>query len=233
MSALDGDMVVDRGSRLDWYDGPTLLQILETVEVPQVQGDAPLRFPVQYVARPTMTLPRGYMGRIESGSIAVGDRVMALPSGLTTRVRELRKWNGACASAGLHAAITVVLDDELDISRGDMLVGESAAPSVSRSVDATLCWLGDTPLDTRRTLLIRHTTREVRARIERIEHRWNVSTQVREPAPGTLARNDIGRVSLATAQPLFADRYGDNRATGSLILIDETTNNTVAAGMVG
>jgi sulfate adenylyltransferase subunit 1 len=233
MSALDGDMVVDRGSRLDWYDGPTLLQILETVEVPQAQRDAPLRFPVQYVARPTVSLPRGYMGRIESGSIAVGDRVMALPSGLTTRVRELRKWNGACASAGLHAAITIVLDDELDISRGDMLVGEGAAPTVSRSVDATLCWLGDTPLDTQRTLLIRHTTREVRARIERIEHRWNVSTQLREPAPGTLARNDIGLVSLTTAQPLFADRYGDNRATGSFIVIDESTNNTVAAGMVG
>src|SRR5207244_6092 len=116
---------------------------------------------------------------------------------------------------------------------GDMLVGEGAAPNVSRSVDATLCWLGDAPLDRQRTLLIRHTTREVRARIERIEHRWNVSTQVREPAPGTLARNDIGRVSLATAQPLFADRYGDNRATGSFIVIDESTNNTVAAGMVG
>jgi len=232
MSALVGDMVVDRGSRLGWYDGPTLLDILETVEVPQRLAGGPLRFPIQYVARPTAKLPRGYMGRIESGRVAVGDDVTVLPSGLTTRIRDIRTWNGTRLQAGLHAAITLVLEDELDISRGDMLVGRDAPPMVSRAVDATLCWLGDAPLDTRRKYLLHHTTREARARIDRIDHLWNVSTQAREPAPSTLARNDIGRVALSLAQPVFADRYADNVATGSFILIDETSNNTVAAGLI-
>jgi sulfate adenylyltransferase subunit 1 len=232
MSALGGDMIVDRGTNLEWWDGPTLLQILETVPLPQVLIDAPLRFPIQYVARPTDTLPRAYMGRIESGSLAVGEEVTVLPSGLTTRVRELRSWNGVSERAGLHAAVTVVLDDELDIARGDMLVGAEAAPIVARSVDATLCWLGDAPLDAKRRYVVRHTTREARARITAINHRWNVTTQAPEPAPPTLGRNDIGRVTLALQQPLFADRYADNAATGSFILIDEHSNNTVAAGLV-
>jgi sulfate adenylyltransferase subunit 1 len=232
VSALAGDMIVDRGGNLDWYDGPTLLQILETVEVPERSATGPLRFPVQYVARSTATLPRGYSGRIESGSIAVGDRVTVLPSGLTTQVREIRTWEGTRSRAGLHSAVTLVLGDELDISRGDMIVSDEAPPEVSRTIEATLCWLGDAPLDLRRNYLLRHTTREVRARIDCIDHLWNVSTQVREPAPGKLVRNDIGDVALSLAQPVFADRYGDNRATGNFILIDETTNGTVGAGMI-
>jgi len=232
ISALEGDMVVDRGDRLGWYDGPTLLSILETAEVPQALARAPFRFPIQYVARPTATTPRGYMGRIESGSIVVGERVATLPSGIATTVRSIQTFEGPVTRAGLHAAVAVLLDDELDVSRGDMLVGATEAPTVVRAVDATLCWLGDLPLDPRRTYLLRHTTREVRARVARIDHLWNVSTQAREPAPPRLARNDIGQVTLALAAPVFADRYAENRATGSFILIDEATNNTIAAGMV-
>jgi sulfate adenylyltransferase subunit 1 len=232
MSALAGDMVVDRGQNLEWYEGPTLLQILETVDVAQALAEAPLRFPVQYVARPTAGETRGYMGRIESGSIAIGDRVTALPSGRTTRVREIRSFNRTQESAGLHASITLALDDELDIGRGDMLVREYAVPKTATALDATLCWLSDTALDPRRKYLMRHTTREVRARIDRVDHRWNVSTQQREPALETLAMNDIGSVGLTLAQPIFADRYDDNRATGSFILIDERSNNTVAAGLI-
>jgi sulfate adenylyltransferase subunit 1 len=232
MSALAGDMIVDRGNRLDWYDGPTLLQILETVEVSQTLTTAPFRFPVQYVARPTATLPRGYMGRIESGSIAVGDEVVVLPSTSTTRVREIRTWDGPRTYAGLHAAVTLVLDGEFDVSRGDMLVRAGSMPQVYRSVDATLCWLGDAPLDARRKYLMRHTTRETRIRIDRVDHRWNVTTQAFEAAPSALARNDIGRVALSLAQPVFGDRYVDNAATGSFILIDETDNHTVAAGLI-
>jgi sulfate adenylyltransferase subunit 1 len=232
ISALEGDMVVDRGERLGWYDGPTLLQILETVEVPQTLAGAPFRFPVQHVSRPTATTPRGYMGRIESGSIAVGDRVTVLPSGLTTQVRELRTLEGPLPCAGLHAAVTLVLADELDVSRGDLIVRADSAPALQRTLQASLCWLGDAPLAPSRNYLLRHTTREVRARIERIDHRWNVSTQERERSTGDLRMNDIAQVALALAQPVFPDLYAENRATGSFILIDEATNNTVAAGMI-
>jgi sulfate adenylyltransferase subunit 1 len=232
MSALEGDMVVDRGSRLPWYDGPTLLQILETAEAPSALARAPLRFPVQYVSRPTATMPRGYMGRIESGSIAAGDRVTALPSGITTTVREIRTFDGSHANAGLHASVTLVLADELDISRGDMLVSESAVPEIVRRLEATVCWLGDAPLDPRRHYLLRHTTREVRASVVRIDHVWNVATQIKGPAPGKLGRNEIGDIALTLARPVFADRYDDNHATGAFILIDEATNGTVGAGMI-
>ena len=232
ISALEGDMIVGRGSNLPWYEGPTLLQILETAELPQTLGIAPFRFPVQYVARPTAMAPRGYMGRIESGSIAVGDSLTILPSGRTTRVRDIRTFAGSQRQAGLHAAVTLVLDNEVDVSRGDMLVRSGSAPTVARTLDATVCWLAEAPLDSRRKYLVRHTTREVRARIDRIDYLWNVSTQAREPAPTTLAMNDIGRISLTLAAPVFVDRYIDNRATGSFIVIDEATNNTVAAGMV-
>ena len=231
ISALRGDMVVERGHRLGWYEGPTLLQLLETVELPQALSKGPFRFPVQYVARSTATQPRGYMGRIESGSIAVGDEIKVLPSGRTTRVRDLRTFAGSQRSAGLHAPVTLVLADALDISRGDLIVRADDALAASRSAQASVCWLGDEPLDARRRLLLRHATREVRARVERIDHRWNVSTQEHERAPAELAMNDIGGIALSFAQPVFADRYADNRATGSFILIDETSNGTVAAGM--
>jgi sulfate adenylyltransferase subunit 1 len=232
ISALAGDMVVDRGPNLPWYEGPTLLQILETAEIPPTLVTAPFRFPVQYVARPTATIPRGYMGRIEAGSIAIGDAVTVLPAGLTTRVREIRSYEGPQPQARLHDAVTLVLEDELDVSRGDMLVREHDAPPIARTLDATVCWLGEAPLDARRPYVLRHTTREARARVDRIDHLWNVSTQAAEPAPKALRMNDIGRVSLTLAQPVFGDRYADNTATGSFILIDETTNATVAAGLI-
>jgi sulfate adenylyltransferase subunit 1 len=231
MSALTGEMVVERGENLQWYEGPTLLQILETVDVQQALAAAPFRFPVQYVARATATLRRGYMGRVESGSIAVGDAVTVLPSGVSSRVREIRGYDTK-KRAGLHAAVTLVLDDAIDISRGDMFVHGNASPVTKRDLDATLCWLSETPLDPRRSYLLRHTTREVRARISGIDHLWDVATQARQSAPDTLRMNDIGRAELALAQPVFVDRYADNRATGSFILIDEATNNTVAAGLI-
>jgi len=232
LSALTGEMVVERGGNLDWYEGPTLLQILETVEVEQKLAEAPFRFPIQYVARPTATLPRGYMGRIESGSIAVGDAVTVLPSEMSIRVREIRGYDGTRARAGLHAAVTLVLADAIDISRGDMLVHLNASPPSRRDLGATLCWLSETPLDSRRNYFLRHTTREVRARIDGIDHLWDVATQARQPPRDTLRINDIGRVGLTLAQPVFADRYADNRATGSFVLVDEASNNTVAAGLI-
>ena len=232
ISALEGDMVVERGGNLPWYEGPTLLQILETADVSNALVDAPFRFPVQYVARPNGINRRGYMGRIESGSIAVGDEVCLLPTGLCTRVSAIRTFHGDHASAGLHSAITLELGDEIDVSRGDMLVSAANPPAISRMLEASLCWLDAAPLDTNRKYVLRHTTREVRARVDRIDHLWNVASQQCEPAPPTLRMNDIGRVALSLAQPVFADRYADNQVTGSFIVIDEVTNNTVAAGLI-
>ena len=232
LSALAGDMVVERGDRLPWYGGPTLLQLLESAPVGTRTAHASFRFPVQYVARPEGGARRGYLGRVEAGSIAVGDAVTVLPSGRTSRVREIRTHATALPKAQLHDAVALTLADEVDVSRGDMLVAAVDAPRPARDVEATVCWFDERALDRRRTYLLRHTTREVRARIERIDHLWNVSTQAEEPAPAALGMNDIGQVTLALAQPIVADRYAENHATGSFILIDEATNATVGAGMI-
>jgi sulfate adenylyltransferase subunit 1 len=232
MSALGGDMVVERGDRLDWYTGPTLLTILETTPVATRSTAAALRFPVQYVSRPTHENPRGYLGRVESGSIAVGDRITVLPSGRITEVRAIHTFDGPLSRAQLHDTVTLTLADEVDVSRGDMLVAAASAPEPARKIDATLCWLDERPLDRRRTYVLRHTTREVRARIDRLDELWDVSTQSSAPAPEALAMNDIGRATLLLAQPIVADRYDANSSTGSFILIDEATNATVAAGMI-
>jgi len=232
MSALEGDMVVDRGTRLDWYDGPTLLQVLETAEAPRHPAGESLRLPVQYVARPDATRPRAYLGRIEAGALAVGDVVTVLPSERSTRVRSLRVSGIARDRADAHAAVAVELEDDLDVSRGDLIVHANRRPAAARAVEADIAWLGSAPLDPRRTYALRHTTRDVRARVARIADRWNAATQAREPAPATLAMNDIGRVHLTLAQPVFADRYDAHRATGSFILVDDATHDTVAAGMI-
>jgi sulfate adenylyltransferase subunit 1 len=232
MSALTGDMVVERGTNLDWYTGPTLLQILETAPIGERTNHAPFRYPVQYVARPTETSRRGYLGRVEAGSIAVGDAVAIMPGGRTTRVREIRTFDGPRNRAELHDAVTLTLADEIDVSRGDMLVSAADAPQPARAVTATLCWFDERPLDRRRSYLLRHTTREVRVRVDRLDYLWNVATQDHEPVPHALAMNDIGQARLTLAQPIVADRYVDNHATGSFILIDEATNGTVAAGLI-
>jgi sulfate adenylyltransferase subunit 1 len=232
MSALDGDMVVDRGERLGWYEGPTLLQVLETAEAPRRRDASALRLPVQFVARPDGVHPRGYLGRVEAGAIAVGDAVMVLPSQRTTRVSALRVGGSRQSRAGVHTAVAVELEDDVDVSRGDFIVHAATSPAATSSLDADLAWLGTAALDPRRTYALRHASRDVRARVTRIADRWDAETQSREPAPATLAMNDIGRVNLALAQPIFADRYEGHRATGSFILIDEATNDTVAAGMI-
>jgi sulfate adenylyltransferase subunit 1 len=232
MSALSGDMIVTRGNNLGWYEGPTLLSILETAEPPPSLASAPFRFPVQYVTRPTGGHGRGYLGRIEAGSIEVGDRVVVHPSGRATTIRAIRTFDGSLPQAGLHACVTLELADEIDVSRGDLIARHDAAPSPLKEFDADLTWLGTHPVDLRRTYALRHTTRDVRARVTRIAERWNVASQRRDADASALALNDIGRVSLKLAQPIFPDSYDVNRATGSFILIDEATHETVAAGMV-
>ncbi|MBN9133202.1 MAG: sulfate adenylyltransferase subunit CysN [Nitrosospira multiformis] len=234
MSALNGDMVVERGSNLGWYKGMTLMDLLEKVPVDHDINLEDFRFPVQLVCRPQTEEWhdfRGYMGRIESGSISVGDEVQVLPSGLTSRIREIVTYEGNVEDAVAPQSVTLTIEDHLDISRGDMLVKTSQLPQVTKEFDAMLCWLSEQSLDSRRKYLIKHTTRVVKAVISRIDYRLDINT-LNHDAADTLKMNDIARVSLKVHQPLVWDAYPRNHATGSFIVIDEVTNNTVAAGMI-
>jgi sulfate adenylyltransferase subunit 1 len=234
LSALRGDMVVARGENLPWYHGPTLLEMLETVSVTGNRAGA-FRFPVQLVTRPIATDPeqiRSYMGRIESGSVARGDAITVLPSGHRTSVRAILTHNGELASAHAPQCVTLLLDNEFDISRGDMIVAAAQGPRADKSITAHLCWMDNEPLVMSRKYLVKHTTRTVKAMFTEVTHRIDVASLGQLPADGTLRTNDIGGVTLKLQQPLVFDAYRDNRATGSFIVIDETTNHTVAAGMI-
>ena len=237
MSALNGDMVVERGEALSWYDGPTLLDVLEAATASHDEHDEPFRFPVQYVCRPQDSANpalhdfRGFMGRVESGEITVGDAVTILPSGRESHVKEIRLLDASLPSAFAEQSVTLLLEDEIDISRGDMIVKRGEAPEITREVEATLCWLSETALDPRRKYLVRHTTRDSKALVAAIDYRVDVNT-LEQTATDTLAMNDIAKVRLKFAQSLFVDAYARNRGTGAFIVIDESTNNTVGAGMI-
>ena len=237
ISALNGDMVVERGTHLDWYSGPTLLELLETAPAAHSEHPEPFRFPVQYVCRPRDAANpelhdyRGFMGQVASGRIAAGDAVTVLPSGRETTVKAVHLGGVDIGSAETEHSVTLLLADEIDISRGDMIVGRDAPPRATKDIRATVCWLSETPLDRARTYLVRHTTREVKAKLVTIHHRLDVNTQEKLPAE-KLAMNDIAEVDLRLAQPIFADPYTQNRATGAFILIDPQSNDTVGAGML-
>ncbi|MDT8363753.1 MAG: sulfate adenylyltransferase subunit CysN [Nitrosomonas sp.] len=234
MSALVGDMVVERGDKLDWYQGKALLDFLENVDIDHDFNTDDFRFPVQWVCRPQteeMHDFRGYMGRIESGSIQKGDSVTVLPSGLTSRIKEILLYTDLFAEAEVPQSVTFTIEDHLDISRGDMLVKTSEQPGVAKEFSAMLCWLAEQPLDPARRYIVKHTTRVLKGVISQINYRVDVNTMAHEAA-NTLAMNDIAHVSMKTQQPIVFDSYANNRATGSFIVIDETTNNTVGAGMI-
>ncbi len=234
MSALAGDMVVERGDNLGWYSGKPLLDYLETINIEHDINTQDFRFPVQWVSRPqteAMHDFRGYMGRIESGSIKVGDPVTVLPSGLTSRVREILFYNDTLETAFAPQSITLTIEDQLDISRGDMLINGGEQPRVTREFDAMLCWLSEQAFDPGRKYIVKHTTRMVKGLVARIDYRVDINTMSHEVA-NTLAMNDIVRIGIKVQQPLVIDAYTKNRGTGCFILIDEISNNTVAAGMV-
>lgn len=237
MSALNGDMVVERGDRMDWYEGPTLLNILEAAPAAHTEKPENFRFPVQFVCRPQDSANpelhdyRGFMGRVESGEISAGDAVTVLPSGLSSRVKAVEIGGESIDSAIHEQSVTLRLEDDIDISRGDMIVKAAEVREPIKQLDVTLCWLSESPMSPARTYVVRHTTREVKAKILKIDHRLNVNTLEHEPV-ATLAMNDIATMTLKLAQPVFADRYRENRATGAFIVIDESTNNTVGAGMI-
>jgi len=233
MSALQGDMVVDRGDALDWYAGETLLQVLENIDATDEADARPARFPVQLVVRPGAGSDfRGYAGRLESGVLAVGDEVVALPSGRRTTIREIVCLDQKLPIAVAGDSVTLVLADEIDISRGDMIAGAAQPPRALKSLEARLCWLSADPPNASGRFVLKQTSRSVKAKLARLNDRVDINNFGRQPSPSGLAMNDIAHVTLNLAQPIFADTYGNNRATGSFILIDETTNQTVAAGMI-
>ncbi len=268
LSALNGDMVVERGSSMDWYIGPTLLELLETIPIEHDVNTRDFRFPVQWVCRPQTQEHhdfRGFAGRIEAGEVSVGDEITVLPSGQTSRVKRIYTYDGDLHTACAPQSVTLILEDEIDISRGDMIVSAVAetrwadaagvgvpssrpqpqavnsadvpseavaqAPKVEKTFDATLCWLSETPFDKNRKYLVKHTTRTTKTLFSRLDYRVDVNTLEHHVAD-RLNMNDIARVGIRVQQPLVFDSYDTDRATGSFIVIDEATNNTVAAGMI-
>jgi bifunctional enzyme CysN/CysC len=235
MSALIGDNVVERSANMPWYAGPTLLHHLETVHVASDINVLDFRFPVQWVIRPQSEQHRdyrGYAGQIASGSVNVGDEILHLPSGFSSKIKRIDTYDGELAAARAPMSVTLILEDELDISRGDMLVKPDTRPFVAQDLDAMVCWMGEQPMAVRGRYALKHTSRWGRAMVTGIHHRLDVNTFVREEGITQLAKNDIGRIQLRTTTPLFFDEYRKSRATGSFILVDEATNNTVAAGML-
>jgi sulfate adenylyltransferase subunit 1 len=232
LSALDGDMVVERGARIAWYRGPTMVELLESAPAAARTVDAPLRLPVQWVCRPSSAGARGYAGRIEAGCISVGDEVSVLPSGLRSRVTRIAVGDDPLPLGIAGQSVTVTLADERDVSRGDMLVHSDDAVVPSASFSATLCWLDATSLAPARSYLLQQTTRTVKARIAAIDGKLDLHTLAWSADDRAVSLNDIARVQLRTQQPLVADAYRNLRATGSFILIDEASNNTVAAGVI-
>jgi len=230
VSALEGDNIVRRSSRTPWFEGPALLQHLERVPVRNGLAAGPLRFPVQYVIRPDGRF-RGFAGQVVSGVLKSGMEVVALPSGRKTGVRSLVTFDGELESAQPGTAVTVTLEDEIDVSRGDLLLSPDAAPWVSRRFQAMLVWMDSQPFDPDKLYLVKHTTRAVRGRVSRIHYRVDVNSLDREPATA-LNMNDIAAVEMETTLPLFFDAYSQVRSTGSFILIDPISNATVAAGMI-
>jgi bifunctional enzyme CysN/CysC len=235
ISALEGDNVVDRSPSMPWYDGPSLLHHLENVHVASDRNLVDVRLPVQYVIRPHSNDYhdyRGYAGQVVGGVLKPGDEVMVLPSGLTSRVTRIDTADGPIDEAYPPMSVTVQLADDLDISRGDMICRPHNAPHAAQNVDAMVSWMVDMPLQPGQRILVKHTTRTAKAIVKDLHYRLDVNTLHRDETAGQLGLNEIGRIDLRVAQPLFVDEYSRNRWTGGFILIDEATNVTVGAGMI-
>ena len=230
ISALYGDNVVHKSDKMDWYDGPTLLHHLENVNIGATRNLVDFRFPVQMVVRPHQDL-RGFAGQIASGTLSPGEEVVVLPSGHTSKVRSILTYDGELPEAAAGDSVMLTLEDELDVSRGDMIVRRNNLPHVANQLECVVCWMSEEPLDTNQTYVLQHTTKRTRARISELNYRIDVDTLHREKAD-TLQLNEIGRMRITTTQPLFFDPYRLNRNTGGFILVDPNTNVTVAGGMI-
>jgi sulfate adenylyltransferase subunit 1 len=230
VSALEGDNIVHRSQRIPWYDGPSLLELLETVPLAIERLNTGLRFAVQRVLRPHQDF-RGFAGQIAAGTIRPGDEIVALPSGRRTRVRSISTWDGELASAHAPQSVVLTLEDETDLSRGEMIASVADAPHRTRHFEATVVWMHAKPLRPGTTYLLKHTTQTVRAQVIEISSRIEVE-RLEERASDQLALNDIGKIVIETSRPLLADLYRENRTTGSFILIDPADNATAGAGMI-
>ena len=235
VSALHGDNVVSRSENMPWYDGPSLLHHLEHVHIASDRNLVDVRFPVQYVIRPQSRQHvdyRAYAGQVAGGILKPGDEVMVLPSGFTSRIAAISTADGPIDEAFPPMSVTVRLDDELDISRGDMICRPHNQPTVAQDIDAMVCWMAEAPLRPGSKLALKHTTRSVRTLVKDLQYRLDVNSLHRDETAPVLQLNDIGRVRLRTTAPLLADEYRRNRSTGGFILVDEVTNATVGAGII-
>jgi sulfate adenylyltransferase large subunit len=235
VSALRGDNVVDRSESMPWFDRPPLLDHLESVPVDAVDGAGPLRLPIQWVVRAGAGRDadyRAYAGRIEGGTLRPGDAVVALPSGIASRVESIDTFDGPLAEAFAPLSVAVRLTDDVDLGRGGLIASVDHAPVATRDLEALVCWLGDIPFTAGRRYRLTHTSRTVRAVATEVMDRLDINSLEGDPDASSLAANDVGRIRLTLAEPVFADGYRSNRSTGSAILIDETTNATVGAVLV-
>lgn len=235
LSAKFGDNVVGRSNKMNWYEGSTLMFHLENVHISGDQNHIDCRFPVQYVIRPKEDRYhdyRAYAGRIAGGVFRPNDKVMVLPSGFTTTIKSIETFEGSLTEAFSPMSVSLTLNDDIDIGRGDMIVKENNIPEIGQDIDLMLCWLNDKVLLQGAKYIVRHTTKEVRCIVKEILYKIDISSLRRNENEKTFGVNDIGRVVIRTTQPLFYDGYDRNRNTGSLILVDEATNETVGAGMI-
>ncbi len=236
ISALLGDNVVDKSKNMAWYEGPTLLYLLENIHIASDENLIDCRFPVQYVIRPRDDKfhdYRGYAGKIESGIFKPGDEIKILPSGFITKIKSIEGQNNKKIDEAFPPmSVSIQLEDDLDISRGDMLVRENNLPLISKDIDLMICWMNKEKLQIGNKYIVRHTANETKCLVKEILYKLDINTLHRIEDAKTLGLNEIGRVKIRTAKPLFYDKYKDNRATGCMILIDEHTNETVAAGMI-
>lgn len=235
ISALLGDNVVDRSKNMDWYQGPTLMHILENVHIGSDQNHIDSRFPVQYVVRPMSTEYhdyRGYAGRVAGGIFRAGDEVSVLPSGFTSKIKSIDSMNGPVEEAFPPMSVTMTLEDDIDISRGDMIVKVGNQPKQEQEFDIMVCWMNEKPMQVGGKYGLKHTSRDARCIIKDVKYKMNINTMQKIEDDNNVGLNDIARVTIRTTVPMFVDAYRKNRNTGSLILVDEATNNTVGAGMV-